>query len=194
MLTAQYGETLSLNVRLLLWQRQISRSDWVHHLANKLPPHWGARNVACLLNSRELGNLDIRDVAIALEVEEEQIRWEDLLSSSSIDVLKENLSYLLDSLEHGGKKKVAADLGIDPTTISRWLSGAITPQSSTLKRLSNYFGLPAETDLSKAAVFLSVEPVSLPERRRWLNQQIEALSANELRELYPALQRILGPQ
>ena len=194
MLTVPDGELISKNVRLLLWQQQVPRSDWVRHLASKLPPIWGAQNVDRLLGGRELGNLEISDIAIALEIVEEQLRWEDILSTSSVDVLKENLSYLLGSLEHGGKKKIAADLSIDPTTISRWLSGVITPQGSTLKRLSNYFGLAAETDLRKSAVFLSVEPVSLPERRRWLNQQIEALSGNELRELYPALQRILGPR
>jgi transcriptional regulator with XRE-family HTH domain len=193
MLTADDTELISQNARLLLWQRQVPRSDWVRHLANKLPPIWGGQNVSRVLNGYEVGNLNFCDIAIALEIEEEQLRWEDLLTTSAIDVMKENLSYLLGSLEHGGKKKVAADLGIDPTTVSRWLSGAITPQSGTLKRISNYFGLTAETDLSSSAVFLSLEPVSLPERRQWLNQRIEALSANELRELYPALQRMLGP-
>jgi hypothetical protein len=40
-------------------------------------------------------------------------------------------------------------------------------------------------------VFLSVEPVALKDRRRWLHTRLDALNPDELRDLYPALRRLL---
>jgi transcriptional regulator with XRE-family HTH domain len=105
--------------------------------------------------------------------------------------LAENLRFLFSGLGHGGKKSLASKLGIDPTTVSRWLSGAYEPQPASLSQLVSEFGLPSGTNLEEDPVFLSIEPVSLIERREWINKRINVLSSDELRELFPALRRLL---
>jgi transcriptional regulator with XRE-family HTH domain len=107
------------------------------------------------------------------------------------NVLVENLRYLLNSLGRGGKKVLAGELGVDPTTISRWLNGSFIPQTSTLRQLISHFGLPPHTDLQEDPIFLSAEPISATERRNWLHGRIANLPPDELRALYPALRRLL---
>jgi hypothetical protein len=106
------------------------------------------------------------------------------------DVLKENLQYLLNSLGRGGKKVLADELEVYPTTLSRWLNGSV-PHASTLRQLVLHFGLASGTDLRKDPVFLSAQPISQTERRDWLHSRIDNMRVDELRELYPALQRLL---
>ena len=91
----------------------------------------------------------------------------------------------------GGKKALAAEFGIDPTTVSRWLNGASQPIERSLRQIGAYFGVPSGVDLRSDPVFLSAEPVALSERRRWLMERLESLPADEFRELYPALRRLL---
>jgi transcriptional regulator with XRE-family HTH domain len=132
-------------------------------------------------------------LARALEVGEDgsELRFSDLLSDSGKNVLAENLKFLFDTLEHGGKKGLARSFGIDPTTVSRWLSGASEPQGPALRQIVNYFGLRADTDLRTDAVFLSVEPVSAVAKRQWIRDRVDSLTNEKLQELYPALRRML---
>jgi len=131
--------------------------------------------------------------AIGMASEAETLRFADMLEADC-DVLRENLGYLMNALGHGGKKALAAKLSVDPTTISRWLNGTSQPNEATLRQLAAHFGVPAGLDLRGDPVFLSLEPVALSERRQWLVSRLESLSADELRDLYPALRRMLGPQ
>jgi transcriptional regulator with XRE-family HTH domain len=136
------------------------------------------------------GHLHALAEALGFEVEVESLRFANLPRDRG-HVLSENLRFLFSTLGHGGKKAIASELGIDPTTVSRWLSGAYEPQLASLRQLVSHFGLPADTDLQEDPIFLSAEPVSAIERRTWLHERINALSRNELRELFPALLRIL---
>ncbi len=44
--------------------------------------------------------------------------------------------------------QLAADLGVSHTTVSRWLSGADTPNTRSCRRLAEYSGVPLEKILS----------------------------------------------
>lgn len=44
--------------------------------------------------------------------------------------------------------QLAADLGISHATVSRWLSGADVPNTSSCQRLADYSGVPVENILS----------------------------------------------
>jgi len=106
-------------------------------------------------------------------------------------VFRENLRFLFNSLGRGGKTNLAVDLEVDPTTISRWLNGSYEPHSTTIQRLVSHFGLPLGTNLFEEPLFLSAEPAAMTERRQWLHSRLDGLSVDELRELYPALRRLL---
>jgi transcriptional regulator with XRE-family HTH domain len=183
---------VSINVRFLLWSRKLARTEWEAWLAAReaIPHDMCKRLVRGTLLDADLSERHLDALAEALGLDVETLLYANLPRDRG-RVLAENLRFLFSSVGHGGKKSLAANLGIDPTTVSRWLSGAYEPQPASLRQLVSEFGLPSDTDLQKDPVFLSVEPISLIERREWVNKRINALSSNEMRELFPAFRRLL---
>lgn len=186
---------VSLNVRFLLWSRQVPRPEWVRWLASRAG--LGLQVCRDLVRGRIADDVitssQLAELSRAFDLAEDgsELRFHDLLLDSGRNILLENLKFLFDSLEHGGKKRLAASMGVDPTTISRWLNGASEPQGPALRQLVAHFGLPVGTDLKCDPVFLSVDPVSAVARRHWIRDRLDHLSEQELQELYPALRRLL---
>lgn len=184
---------VSLNVRFFLWRREVPREEWTLWLSQRTSL---AREVIWRLISGELEDAKLNDsqlgeLAASLSIDDaEGLRFSDTVHEHA-NVLQENLRYLFGSLEHGRKKTLAKEMGVDPTTISRWLNGAYPPQTPSLGRLVSCFGLPEGTNLREDPVFLSAEPVAVLERRKLVRERIDALSEKEFRELYPALRRLL---
>jgi transcriptional regulator with XRE-family HTH domain len=185
------------NLRLVLWRRGVPREQWVAWIVAR--SELGHDLARAIVEGRvlddQVGVTECSQLAraIGMTSEAETLRFADMVGAEC-DVLRENLGYLMNALGHGGKKALAAKFGVDPTTISRWLNGTSQPNEATLRQLATYFGIPAGTDLRNDPVFLSLDPVALSERRQWLISRLESLSADELRDLYPALRRMLGPQ
>jgi transcriptional regulator with XRE-family HTH domain len=183
---------VSINVRFMLWSRKIARTEWEAWLTMRadIPHDTSKRLVLGTLPDAEISSRQMRALAEALGLDEENLRFANLPRDQG-RVLAENLQFLFSTLERGGKKSLASKMGIDPTTVSRWLSGAYEPQPASLSQLVSEFGLPSGTDLLQDPIFLSAEPVSAVERRQWLSKRINALSSDELRDLFPALRRLL---
>lgn len=185
---------VSLNVRYLLWKKKVSPEHWQSWLAG----HTSLDQITVRgltdgsLSDDRVTSVQLRELARAFELEEEgeTLRFSDLVRDGT-KILMENLRFLIGNLGHGEKKVLAKELEIDPTTVSRWLNGTYEPQSPTLQQLMTHFGLPSKTDLRHDPIFLSAEPVSDAERRHWLFRRIDELSSSEIRELYPALRRML---
>lgn len=188
---------ISNNLRLTLWRQGIPRTQWVGWIAARceLGPELVRSVVGGSALDDQVGDAGCSQLtrAIGIAAEAETLRFADMVGTEC-DVLRENLAYLMNALGHGGKKALAAKFSVDPTTISRWLNGTSQPNDTTLRELATYFGVPAGTDLRSDPVFLSLDPVALTERRQWLVSRLESLSADELRDLYPALRRMLGRQ
>ena len=184
--------SLSINVRFLLWSRKIARKEWEAWLVNrtKFPRDTCKRLIRGTLQDVEISGPQLRALADALGVNKDDLQSANLPNDRA-HVLSENLRFLFSNLGHGGKKSVAVKLDIDPTTVSRWLSGAYEPQPASLRQIASEFGLPSGTNLHKDPIFLSAEPIAVNERRHWLTQRINALPTNELKELFPALHRLL---
>jgi transcriptional regulator with XRE-family HTH domain len=180
---------LARNVRFLLWREGLPPSRWVERLRERLGRTCTEEETRSLLMGRTPSYLEIRQLAEAFGLPEEELAHSDFVAGGGTDILLENLRYLLGNLERGGKQALVESLGLDPSTVSRWLKGT-RPQSSTLHDLRAYFGLSPTTDLKTDPLFLSLEPVSSFERRRWLQERIGEMSSEELRELFPALQRL----
>jgi len=66
------------------------------------------------------------------------------------------------------------------------------PGSGELPLLRGHSALPRETDLRIEPLFLSPSPVGAREQRDWLSDRIDRLEAETLRDLFPALERILN--
>jgi transcriptional regulator with XRE-family HTH domain len=184
---------ISLNVRFFLWRREVPRPEWTLWLSQRtsLAREVIWRLVSGDLEDAKLTEAQLGELAAALSLNDiDDLRFSDSVHEHT-SVLLENLRYLFGSLEHGRKKLLAKEMGVDPTTISRWLNGAYPPQAPSLGRLVSCFGLPEGTNLREDPVFLSAEPVAVLERRKLIRERIDALSEKEFRELYPALRRLL---
>ena len=188
---------ISNNLRLTLWRQGVPRIQWVGWIAARceLRSDLVRAVVEGSASDDQVGDAECSQLAraIGMTSEAETLRFADMVAAEC-DVLRENLAYLMNALGHGGKKALAAKFSVDPTTISRWLNGTSQPSEATLRQLATHFGVPAGTDLRSDPVFLSLDPVALSERRQWLVSRLESLPADELRDLYPALRRMLGPQ
>ena len=184
----------SVNVRYLLWRKGVPRTEWEQWLAARtaINPRTVKSLVSGTLADEQVSAEDGVQLGLAFELADEgdNLRFADF-ASDGCDVLVENLKFLFNTLGRGAKKALSRELGVVPTTVSRWLNRSFQPHASTLKQLVSHFGLPPDTDLCQAPVFLSSEPVSMTERRSWLHGRLDALSLDELRELYPALRRLL---
>ena len=178
-----------------MWERGVPRDEWVTWLESHLgwSPSQIARLVRGDLDDSGLGEREVAELSalFGMSEKEQDLRYRDLVAEYG-NVLGENLAYLLNSLERGGKKSLADAVGIDPTTISRWLNGSFSPHRTTLQALASHFGLPAGIDLEEDPVFLSAEPVTQTEQRRLISSQLDRLSTEDFRQLYPALRRMLG--
>jgi transcriptional regulator with XRE-family HTH domain len=186
---------VSVNTRYLLWRQRVPREQWADWLGGRssLPPALIKELLSGRLADERVSSDDLVELARALGQADqgESLRFADMPHEGS-DVLRENLRFLFEGLGHGSKKEVARKLSVDPTTVSRWLGGAYEPQGPSLRQLASIFGLPPDTDLREAPIFLSNEPVAAGERRQWVHARLEDLAYDEFLELYPALRRMLG--
>ena len=183
-------DRLALNLRYLLWRRKEPREDWVRALHAQLPG-WSAERVRMALADGTQDYGELQDLAEALGITEEELTHADLIAESGVDVLLENLRYLAETLARGGKAELAESLGRDATTISKWLRGQSHPPVATQAQIAGFFGLPAGTDLATEPVFLSMDPISVTERREWLHARVDLLRPEEIAALFPALRRLL---
>jgi len=70
--------------------------------------------------------------------------------------------------------QLAADLGVSHATVSRWLSGADTPNTKSCRRLAEYSGVPPEKILSVAGHLPRIaekDPPEWPEFREYARQK-----------------------
>jgi transcriptional regulator with XRE-family HTH domain len=134
---------------------------------------------------------EVRKLARATGQEVESLLSADLVAEGRTNVVEENLRYLFSTLAHGDSKRMAEEVGVHPTTISEWASGRQVPSNSHLHAISRYFGLSPFVDLRTVPLFLMLEPVGHHARREWVVKQVSEMRPEDLRDLYPALRRIL---
>lgn len=178
------------NIRYLLWKEGEERGNWEVKLSSWL---------GCTLD-RATALLEGEDKPLTAKEGKLLTRKAglkagelsgDLPTAHEVDILAENIRFLINTLPHGEKKKFAAKLGIDVTTVSRWIKGAQRPTKTKLKQIVNYFGLPPDTDLEGEAVFLWTGPISESQMKDWISARIEHLNGKTIREIFPALRKLL---
>jgi transcriptional regulator with XRE-family HTH domain len=183
-------DRLARNIRYLLWKEGAERKDWQSKLAKWLD--CPLRRAEDLLEG-EGGNLTPKEkkaLEKATGLAPKDLSG-NLLEKHGGDILAENIRHLIDGLPHGQKKEFAAKLDVDVTTVSRWINGAQRPTKKKLEEISNYFGLPPGTDLHSGAIFLWTEPISEGQMKSWISEKIQQIDVKALREVFPALKRLL---
>lgn len=181
---------LKRNIGYLLWKEGADRKDWPSQLAKWLG--CPLRRAEDLLEGEgeDLTPKEIKALEKATGHALEELSG-DLLEKYGGDILVENIRYLINGLPHGQKKEFAAKLGIDVTTVSRWIAGAQRPTKKKSELIGKYFGLPAGTDLHSEAIFLWTEPISESQMKSWITENIQKADGKTLKEIFPALRRML---
>ncbi len=179
------------NIRYILWRSGAARDQWASRLAELLGCE-PSRAEAVLAGTVEaLLPEEQKKLAHRLKVSVKELSSPGLLTSREVDILGENIRYLVNTLPYGKKKEFAAQLGIDVTTVSRWVGGLQRPTRAKFGRIARFFSLPAGVDLGADPIFLSMEPVSELEMKARLHEAIDNLDGETLRTLYPVLARLV---
>lgn len=186
---------VSQNVRFQLYRQGLKREDWDRFLSSKarLEPARAAALLGGRLDDSDIAPQELKHLAGALGLpsDAEELRFADLLQDSQTDIFLGNVLFLLDSLKKGQKQELAAHLGVDPNTISRWAKKGLGRRSPVPAKFLQFFGLRPETDLKTTPLFLESGPVSVDQCRAWVAARIDQIDAHEFQLLYPALRRLL---
>lgn len=185
---------VSENTRYLLWREDTrespaptDRTPW----SRKVSAMTGCSldQAEAFLDGGLLSDAEIRSIAGAFSLEEETLRLDDL--AAGVNVLHENIRFLFDSGTHGDKLKFAESYGMTASTVSRWISGKHPPEGQNPARLAEFFGLSPSVNLARDRVFLSYRPVTVLQRKKRIKDLIDLLPPDDLRELLPALEKLL---
>jgi transcriptional regulator with XRE-family HTH domain len=183
-------DMLARNIRYLLWKEGTDRKDWPSKLAKWLGCPLQRAEDLLEGEGKDLTSKEKKALEKATGLVPEGLSG-DLLEKHDGDIIVENIRQLIDGLPHGQKKEFAASLGVDVTTVSRWIGGAQRPTKKKLEEISRYFGLPPGTGLHSEAIFLWTDPVSETQMKSWLMEQIQQIDGKTLREVFPVLKRLL---
>lgn len=180
--------TVSRNIRYLLWRAKQNPEAWSSTLANWIG---GSETRAKdLLNNARPSETELSALAEATQQEGEMILYGELFTKD--EILKNNLATLIDGLEHGGQQALADHLGVNPSTISKWKTGKQQLHRKNLEELRRYFQIPESVDLAVDPIFLSLDPIGVVSLRKWVFQRLEAMPAEDLVKLFPALKRLFA--
>ena len=176
------------NLRYLLWDRDHERSQSVD--PGQRFDTWSMRLNAWIGDASRARALLLGESPSDGEVDrlhevtgrdEETLRHGRLAVERSI--LTENICFLLATVERGQMAALAERIGVNQSTIQRWRTGS-KPGADKQSAILAEFGLPANYELSRDALFLSLDPIGLRQKRDWLKQKIDQLDANELNEVF----------
>jgi transcriptional regulator with XRE-family HTH domain len=183
-------DRLERNIRYLLWRGGVERKDWPSKLANWLLCTLQRAEDLLEGEGKDLTSKEKKALEKATGHALEELSG-DLLDKPGEDILVENIRHLINGLPHGKKKEFAAKLGVDVTTVSRWIGGAQRPTKKKLEEIGKYFRLPPGTDLDSEAIFLWTEPISEDQMKNWIAEKIQRMDGKTLKEIFPALKRLI---
>jgi len=183
-------DRLKRNIRYLLWKEGTEGKDWRSKLAEWLGCPLQRAEDLLEGEGEDLTSKEKKALEKATRLTPEDLSG-DLLEKHDGDILVENIRHLIDGLPHGQKKEFAAKLGVDVTTVSRWIGGAQRPTRKKLEAIARYFGLPPGTDLDSDPIFLWTDPISESQIKSWITEKIQQMEGKTLREIFPVLRRLL---
>lgn len=177
------------NIRYLLRREDVPLEQWGSHLAKVATLE--ESEASSLISGREPSPQEAKRIAAAFEEDAETLQSVPLYGSGEWTILRENLRYLLDSLEDRTQKALAAEVGKSEESVSRWVSQGTTPHPATLRKLLSCFGLSSDIDLKSEPLFLSTSPVGGYAQKKWILDYIKKLPPEEIAPVFEAIRRIL---
>lgn len=185
----------NLNLRYLLWREsEGDHRHWTFILENWLKCN-SIRAEQILNNERQLSGNDIQQLgrAVSSRFDEGEFVSRSYLELDKVDILKENMQFLLGELKYGEAKTLAVYLNISDDTVSEWKrwrrKGGI--EKRHLAGIVRYFGIEQNINLLRDPIFLWMNAVGTEQRREWLYEHIKRLPKDKLNKLFPALEILL---
>ncbi len=186
--------SVSKNLCYLLWKDGVEKTQWTTIVSSWADCDKKRAHQLLTSSSAKLSDSELTFICRIHGLSQEDFFYSDYLEKDSeVNILKENLIWMLNTLSYGKKKELAEKINKQPITISRWIKGRQTPSETTIKKLREIFSIPSNIDLKSTPLFLYPYPTIEAEQKTWLHSRIDELPANELRNLFPALQKLLSP-
>ena len=182
-------ENSAMHLRLRLWERRVPRPQWVREISRVLG--CGMDRARALLSHETPDETERSLLVERFDLDEHTFTFAPPVFDPDF-LVTQNIAYLLESLQHGGKRRLAEHMRVDPATVSSWATSKRTPRRSNLDTLRRYFGLPSSIDLEREPLFLGDDPVTDIQRKRWVAERLAALDREVFKDLFPALQRLLS--
>ena len=175
------------NLLFLLWQSGVAQEAWISRVGQYTET--SPQRVAQLLAGDKPSAKEIARASRATDMPDTDLLYDRLASRA--DIFGENMNCLLNTLDHGGQKRLARSVGVKATAVTTWRKGT-TPRARTLEQVKEFFGLPRSIDLRNCCLFLSLEPIGVLQKREWVKEHISVMNQQELNDLFPALRRLLS--
>jgi transcriptional regulator with XRE-family HTH domain len=182
--------TFCLNLRWMLFQRCKDPLDWAGELSRITRNFISFSRSHGLLMGGQPTLEEVRALADILKVDPEELQSVPIYARA-VPVFRQNLAYLIDSIPHGQKDRVAKQIGITAPQLSRWTTGEIKPRTRNLRQLLKIHGIDPDLQLETAPLFLSMEPLSGYTQRQWVASRVQELPPAEIARIYPALRKLL---
>jgi len=177
------------NIRYLLRRENVPLEKWASHLAKVAT--LDESEASEIIRGRKPASREAESIAEAFDQEASQLQSAPLYGHGEWSILRENLRFLLDSLEEHTQKALAADLGKSQETVTRWVTQGTKPHPKNLRHLLSCFGLPTELNLETEPLFLSTTPVGGYAQKKWILDYIKKMPPEEITPVFEAIRRIL---
>ena len=182
----------TLNLRWLMSQKEQNPSEWGKTLEKLSRGYFTHVRAVGLVFEAKPTPAEVEALADLTGHEAEELLSVPLYGRED-SVRRLNFQYLLDALPKGEGQVAAKMIGITPSQLSRWKGGVEKPRASNSKKLLRFHGIDPDTDLDKVPLFLSMEPVSGYQQKKWVADRLMEMPADQMAAIYPALKRMLRP-
>ena len=184
---------VSKNLRFRLLQESKDTAQWDYLASDRLGiPFFRVRQI---ISGEEIPSpKEIERIAHWCGKTTDDICSAPIYPSDADGMKKENLRFLLKSLEHGEKRKVAKTLGVTAEQLSRWSSGNQSPNKNNVRRLLRYFRIDPALDLEKEPLFLSNYPVHAAAKKSWLLNRLQEMPPEKLDPHFNSIRKLLTPE
>ena len=118
--------------------------------------------------------------------------FSSLIEHSKEDIFEKNLQYLLSTLEHGENAEFAEEIGVNPSTLTRWKQGKTKPDKYALSQIAKYFGIKDVDELRTQFLFLELEPVSTRQKKQQCKKMIDEMDKEAFEAIFVALGKLLN--
>lgn len=115
----------------------------------------------------------------------------DLIETAGAELLDLNIQYLIRSVACGKAQHFADAIGVNISTVNRWLNRKTRPDTYAKAQIADYFGFTSQEEIITSFVFLGLDPITDAQKRMYCQNQIDLMDKDAFLKIYPALIKLL---